>query len=63
MEATTDAELRDAVAQVMRAIRVEGRSPTWHRRVMARHRAEWPTLWRALDRLAYASDRERTDHQ
>ncbi len=34
---------------VQKAIQNEGPSLYHHRRVMARHRAEWPTLWEALD--------------
>lgn len=41
--------MSDAVQAVISAIRDPGSHPDWHREVMARHRAEWPTLWRALD--------------
>ena len=29
----------------------EGPHPELHRKVMAKHREEWPTLWAALDGL------------
>lgn len=32
-----------------KAIANEGPKKYLHRRVMARHQAEWPTLWEALD--------------
>lgn len=53
----SDNELRKAVHEVLRAIRVEGRHPPTHRRIMAQHRSEWPTLWQALDRLERAATR------
>lgn len=40
-----------AVHAVWHAIRHPGPDPQRHRTVMARHRQEWPVLWRALDRL------------
>lgn len=33
------------------AIKNEGISPHYHRRVMRKHRRQWPTLWRAIDNL------------
>lgn len=33
------------------AIEIVGRAPTIHRAILNRHRAEWPTLWRAIDLL------------
>jgi hypothetical protein len=47
-------ELERAVAAVLRAIDDEGPRPDVHRDVGARHRREWPTLWRALDELRRA---------
>jgi hypothetical protein len=47
-------ELNDALDQLEAAIRIEGPAPRVHREVMARHRAEWPTLWAAIDRLRAA---------
>lgn len=40
-----------AVDAIIRAIDESGPNPAYHRKVMARHRAEWPTLWAALDQL------------
>lgn len=45
------AEREEAVQAIIDAIRNEGPVPAWHRRVMNRHRADWPTLWAALDNL------------
>lgn len=42
--------------QLRRAIQDEGPQPEFHRAVMRRHRAEWPTLWRAIDTLLAESD-------
>ena len=46
--------LEAAVDDVLRAIAVEGIAPQYHRNVMRTHRAEWPTLWKALDNLKRA---------
>ncbi len=45
-------EAARAWAVVQEAILNEGPKPYHHRRVMARHQAEWPTLWDALTPLA-----------
>lgn len=42
---------REAIKQLRNAIDVEGRSPEHHHNIMAKHRKEWPTLWKAIDRL------------
>lgn len=34
-----------------KAIMDEGSHPSHHRQVMARHRREWPVLWKAIDQL------------
>lgn len=39
------------IEQVREAITNEGPAPKVHHQIMARHRAEWPTLWAAIDRL------------
>lgn len=46
-----DESLRAAVERVVRAIEDEGPVPAWHRGIMRKQRAQWPTLWRELDRL------------
>lgn len=53
---TSPAILEHAAYEVRRALREEGRQPQWHRSLMARHRAEWPVLWAALDQLVAAID-------
>lgn len=40
-----------AVAVVRHAVDNPGPRPDVHREIMARHRAEWPTLWDAIDWL------------
>lgn len=47
-----DAAIRDLV----RAVTNEGRSPYWHRKTLARHRAEAPVIWAAIDRLVREGD-------
>lgn len=42
---------RARVNVVRRAIDDPGRFPLYHRRVMATHRSQWPTLWAAIDNL------------
>jgi hypothetical protein len=49
-----DESLRSVVERVVRAIEDEGSVPRWHRDIMRRQRAEWPALWRELDRLRLA---------
>lgn len=48
------AELNEALDQLEVAILDEGPAPRFHREVMARQRAEWPTLWAAIDRVRAA---------
>lgn len=45
------AEMNGAVDKVVHAIDNEGVRPMHHRRIMKEHRAQWPTLWNALDSL------------
>jgi hypothetical protein len=45
------AELRSRINQVRAAIANPGPKPDYHMRTMAKHNREWPTLWKALDRL------------
>lgn len=48
-------EIIVAVYKVRRAIQDHGPQPWLHRRIMRRHRLEWPTLWVALDQLLAAT--------
>lgn len=41
------------------AIKNEGISPDHHRRVMRKHRRQWPTLWRAIDNLLEEFEKSR----
>lgn len=43
-----------AVAAIVAAIQNEGPEPAFHREAIRRHRREWPSLWRALDKLLRA---------
>ena len=36
---------------IHRAIKVEGKNPRYHRKVLAKHRLEWPYLWKHIDEL------------
>lgn len=49
-----------AVAAVLRAIDDAGPQPKYHADVMRRHRAEWPTLWRAIDEFRASTPKPRT---
>jgi hypothetical protein len=53
---STQSEIQLAAALIVRAIKEEGVNPQHHREVMTKHRKEWPTLWRAIDRLLAAYD-------
>lgn len=48
---TVVAALENAAHEVKRAVVVPGPVPQHHRSIMSRHRAEWPTLWEAIDHL------------
>lgn len=50
------AVLEQAALELRRAVVLPGPQPQWHRSVIARHRAEWPTLWRAIDQVLAALD-------
>lgn len=52
------AELREGFLALSDALFAEGPRPDVHREIMARHRAEWPTLWAAIDKIMTA---DRTD--
>ena len=42
---------RGHIHDLVRAVLDEGPKPAAHRQIMARHRREWPTLWRAIDAI------------
>lgn len=44
-------QVKTAVEELRRAVRIKGPAPHLHDKTMARHRKEWPTLWRAIDDL------------
>lgn len=46
-----DESVAVAVHVLRRAIKNPGHNPSYHQQVMDRHRAEWPTLWNAIDNL------------
>lgn len=48
---TVLAALEAAAHEIKRAVVVPGPVPQHHRSILARHRAEWPTLWDAIDHL------------
>lgn len=51
-------DLRAGILALSEALSGEGPRPDVHREIMARHRAEWPTLWAAIDKIMTA---DRTD--
>lgn len=40
----------DMMNALTKAINNQGRNPKYHRETMARHRKEWPTLWKIIDK-------------
>lgn len=48
-------ELTRSLRRLERAITDEGPATVLHRRTANRHRAEWPTLWRAIDEVRAAA--------
>jgi hypothetical protein len=51
----SDDALMAAMHVLESALHDEGRNPQYHRQLMKRHRAEWPTLWSAIDNLRYVA--------
>ena len=45
---------QEAIEAIRAAITDAGPHPEYHYTLMERHRAEWPTLWAALDALLAA---------
>jgi len=43
--------IRYLIEDLSSAITNEGPNPDKHRRIMRRHRRQWPTIWRKIDRL------------
>ena len=42
----------DSVLKLLHdAIHEEGVNPSYHRRIMKKHRRQWPTLWFAIDQI------------
>lgn len=60
---TDPARMAEAVDRIRRAIDDEGPDPVRHRRIMAKHRREWPTLWAALDELLDPRSDHRARHR
>jgi hypothetical protein len=54
-------DVKAAIEELRSAIEDEGRAPEYHRAMMVRHRTEWPTFWRAIDRLLEAQKRVSED--
>ena len=49
-EAANEIErLRNAIIKIDRAIKDEGKVPSYHRAILKKHRGEWPTLHNAID--------------
>ena len=44
-------EAKSGIQTIEKAITDKGVNRGWHEEIMARHREEWPTLWRAVDSL------------
>ena len=48
--------MKNPIKNLVDAVENEGTHPTYHRKIMARHRREWPTLWKAIDALIKKGD-------
>lgn len=46
-------KVNSPISAVLRAWKVEGRSPSYHRKQKDRLRGEWPSLYNSLSRLVY----------
>ena len=53
--------LEPLCARLVDAVKNEGRVPAYHHAVLKEHRAEWPTLWRAID--AIIKEMEKTNDE
>lgn len=53
-DSSAEDRLAEAARAIVAAIEDEGDFPNFHRETMARHRAEWPTLWAAIAALRAA---------
>jgi hypothetical protein len=51
-------DLLRAVVAVRLTLEFEGDSPRRHRRIMSRHRRQWPYLWRRIDELMELIDEQ-----
>ena len=40
-----------ACEELIKAVLDRGPRPDVHDKIMAKHRREWPTLWRAIDKI------------
>jgi chromosome segregation ATPase len=47
--------LKNSIDSLEMAIKDEGPYPKHHRKIMFRHKREWPTLWNAIDKVIYKS--------
>ena len=44
-------ELNTQIIYLRESVLIEGPQPLLHRYIMKKHRKEWKTLWKAIDRL------------
>ena len=51
-------ELHVAALSLKFAVIDEGAKPKYHRKVMFRHRTEWPYLWKRIDDLIKVLDKQ-----
>jgi len=54
--------LRNLIKDIHEAVYNEGKNPRFHRRVVAKHRFEWPYLWSKIDRALYEYKKQKTDN-
>lgn len=51
-----ESNMENSIAELVKAIRDRGAVPQFHNHVMRKHRAEWPTLWNAIDNIVKEYD-------
>ena len=44
-------EWKQIAEGIVNSVIIEGKDPRYHRHIMSRHRNEWKTLWKNIDRL------------
>ena len=49
--------LKLRIWQIKKSIKDEGPNPKYHKKIMKKHRSEWPSLWAGIDKLVEYHDK------